>query len=87
MFLQDDAEKATRELNCYAYCKEKAQLLMDRGQFNDAVTYHHNMIRSIYELERLYNKKLLNDQSMFILKQIESSRQHKNLMKRMEEAE
>lgn len=82
MYLEKDREHANRELNCYEYCQEKAQTLIDQGKFEDAIIYHRNMIHSIEALKTLHKEKLTYDQAVFILKQIESSNQHHELLKR-----
>lgn len=83
MYLRKDHENALQELKCYEYLKEQASILLELGKFDEALIYHDNMIRSINELKKMHNEKLMIDQAKFILKQIESTEQHHQLMKKL----
>lgn len=60
-FEKHDVEQAKKELACYEELEEMARNATSKGLFDEAITYHKNMIRSLEELRRLNNKKLTKD--------------------------
>lgn len=83
MFLEEDRNNASKELQCYKYLKDRAVILLEQGKFDEALIYHQNMVRSINELKRMHNGKLQEDQIQFLVKQIESTQQHHDLIHKM----
>lgn len=76
-------EQEQKEVDCYNYCLKIAKKHFKNGEISKAIAYHENIIRSLKEINRIKESKKLHDQAWLLLKQIESDKQHKELLYRM----
>ena len=83
MFTATDQEAAKKELDCYGYLLKTAIELFAQGEFNKALIYHQNIIRSLDELHRLKINKEMQDEAWLLLRQIESRNMQENLIRRL----
>lgn len=80
MFLTKDQEAAKKEIDHYGYLMSCAISKILVGDFKAAANYHERISRSLKSLNYL---KKSNQQVNLILKQIEGSRQHFELLEKM----
>src|SRR5690606_41502377 len=67
MFLVKDQDKADNELDSYGINLNLAIESFLKGNFEDAISYHENVIQSLYELNKIKNNKRIHDKVQFIL--------------------
>lgn len=82
LFLPEHQEQADKEQQCYDYLLVEGIALYMESDFEKAAAYHENIARSLRELGRMKKEKekLLNDRAWFLLKQMDSDRQQKELL-------
>lgn len=56
-FLPEDWADAMDELNCTLHCLTIATNSIEQGDYQMAIVYHENLLRSIKELKRLNDRK------------------------------
>lgn len=83
MFLPADQEQAKRELDSWGYSLKNAMEYQIKGDFKGAIVHLENAKRSLSELDTLKNQKEMDEQVWLIVKQIEGSRQHKELIQKL----
>ena len=83
LFLPVNQSQANKELDCYGYLLNKGIELFLQGDFDKAAAYHENIARSLKELGRMKKEKETTDKTWFLLKQIDSERQQKELLYNM----
>ena len=81
MFTATDQEAAKKELDCYGYLLKTAIELFAQGEFNKALIYHQNIIRSLDELHRMRINKEMHDEAWLLLKQIEARQMQDELFR------
>lgn len=80
LFLQEDKEKAEKELDCCGYCINNANQHYRHTEFEKAAVYHDNIARSLRELQAMKNKKEMTEAAWLMWKQIEADRQQDYLI-------
>lgn len=83
MFLVKDQDKADNELDSYGINLNLAIESFLKGNFEDAISYHENVIRSLYELNKIKNNKRIHDKVQFILDQIKAERDKYQLIEEL----
>lgn len=81
MFTAADQEAARKELDCYGYLLKTAIELFAQGEFNKALIYHQNIIRSLDELHRMQVNKKMQDEAWLLLKQIDARQMPNELLR------
>lgn len=85
MFLVKDQDKADNELDSYGINLNLAIESFLKGNFEDAISYHENVIQSLYELNKIKNNKRIHDKVQFILGQIKAERDKYQLIEELRE--
>lgn len=71
MFLKSDLEKAENEMDCYLYCTNLAAESAMNGEFEKALAYNDNAVRSLNELQELKEDKEEFEEVAELLKRLE----------------
>ena len=81
MFTNADQDSARKELDCYGYLLKTAIELFAQGEFNKALIYHQNIIRSLDELHRMKVNKEMQNEAWLLLKQIDDRQMSNELLR------
>ena len=85
-FLNHDQEQAQKEMNCFDYCTERADVNFDIGNYAVAAAYYENATRSLKALDRMQSEKEQYDKAAFILGQIKADHHQVELLIKLRSA-
>lgn len=85
LFTKEDVAKALDEMHCSSYCMRVACTHFENNEFEKAAKYHENIIRSLRELQRMKDRKEMEDKKQQLFVQIESIHLQNRLIRRLKE--